>query len=216
MEKNLKILKKKNINFQGNLIYRLIEKKNFFNSQIELIGICNYLNNKLKKIQINFDNNFFSYLLFKNNNLIYEIPSNKIEYSKKNNKNKKLDNIFIKISNNNFPEILLINDNDILNYILIFLTGNYSGYYKINEKIIEDNFYLCYYIEKYNNENNIKLLGKGKDLNGEYNLNGSIYLYQNKNVLINNNMKYNYKNLNSSLNDNCIILGEFNIKKCYI
>ena len=67
MEKNLKILKKKNINFQGNLIYRLIEKKNFFNSQIELIGICNYLNNKLKKIQINFDNNFFSYLLFKNN-----------------------------------------------------------------------------------------------------------------------------------------------------
>ena len=78
MEKNLKILKKKNINFQGNLIYRLIEKKNFFNSQIELIGFCDYLNNKLKK-QINFDNNFFSYLLFKNNNLIYEIPSNKIE-----------------------------------------------------------------------------------------------------------------------------------------
>ena len=29
-------------------------------------------------------------------------------------------------------------------------------------------------------------------------------------------MKCNYKNLNSLLNDNCIILGEFNIKKCYI
>ena len=214
MEKKQKILKKKKLKFQGNLIYRLVEKKNYFNSQIELIGICDYINNKKKSI--NFENNFFSFLLIKNNNLIYEIPSNKIEHSNKNNKNKKLNNIFIKISNNNFPEILLINDNDILNYILIFLTGHYSGYYRIDEKIIEDNFYLCFFIENYIDENKIKILGKGKDLNGEYNLNGLIYLYQNKNVLINNNMKHNYNNINSSLYDNCIILGEIDLKKCYI
>ena len=29
-------------------------------------------------------------------------------------------------------------------------------------------------------------------------------------------MKHNYNNINSSLYDNCIILGEFDIKKCYI
>jgi len=214
MEKKQKIVKKKNIKLQGNLIYRIVEKKNLFNSQIELIGICDYINNKKKSI--NFENNFFSFLLIKNNNLIYEIPSNKIEHSNKNNKNIKLNNFFIKISNNNFPEILLINDDDILNYILIFLTGNYSGYYRMNEKIIEDNFYLCYFIERYNDENKIKILGKGKDLNGEYNLNGLIFLYQNKNVLINNNMKHNNNNLNKALYNNCIILGEFDIKKCYI
>ena len=36
MEKKQKNLKKKNIKFQGNLIYRLVEKKNYFNSQLWL------------------------------------------------------------------------------------------------------------------------------------------------------------------------------------
>ncbi len=103
------------------------------------------------------------------------------------NKNEKIKKVFyFHICKKNLINSLLLNENSIINYIIIFLSGNYSGYFEENKNNLSnlksDNFNIL--LNRKNSlENpefhNFKVIGTGKDEYGEYIINGEFNLIKN-------------------------------------
>ena len=171
----------------NNCSYYLIQ-----NNQIIIPVAMRDINNKSKNLtDIN------------NNNNISSDKNNKIETKKNINnkyrikkklikKQKEKEFLYIHISKNNLINLLLINELNLINYILMFLSGTYSGYYqeknKKNELILKvDSFHLTLAMNK--DYYDIDVFGKGKDEYGEYIIKGKMSLI--------NNLQ-NYLELNNS------------------
>lgn len=154
-----------------------------------------------------------SYLLLKRDNILLPIYKYQIDYTnfdpnipiKDYIKN---DFYLLTIASCNITEALLIQNTSILNHILMFLSGQYIGYYIDNGKTIEDNFYLSYVYDNFN-QNEQRLIGIGKNHQGEYELLGSIKLLTSKKEMIERNSK------NTKKEKEVFILGDITLKKIY-
>ena len=204
-------------------------------NNVELIGsYLQYEENNMDKINKNMlMNNKCSYFLLQDNNIIVPILNEEI-LNIDNNKNNRMNNglkedeikenggekickkqrkkgkqfFYLHICKKNLVKSLLINENSIINYILIFLSGNYSGYFeeknKNNSTIFKvDSFHLFLSFSniKTNEElYNIEVFGKGKDEYGKYIIKGKLKLihnieqYKKENESININIKNNHIN----------------------
>ena len=145
--------------------------------------ILNIDNNK-----INDNNHNISNKSEKDNN--ENVKKQKIKKEKKIKIIKKIKNkqyFYIHICKKNLIHFLLLNEYSIINYILTFLSGIYSGYFeelnKNNSIILKvDKFQLFLYYNHSidNNEySNIQVLGKGNDEYGEYLIKGNMELVHN-------------------------------------
>ena len=125
---------------------------------------------------------------------------------------------YLHICKKNLINCILLNDFNIINYINIFLSGNYTGFFeemKNNQKLLKvDNFNMFLnnnnFMEK-NEFNNSDIIGKGKDEYGEYIIKGNMNLIKDLNQ---------YQNENNSLygktiNDKVINFGEIKFNKIY-
>ena len=154
-----------------------------------------------------------SYLLLKRDNILLPIYKYQIDYTNFDpnipiDKYIKNDFYLFTVASCNITETLLIQNSTILNHILMFLSGQYNGYYIDDGKTIEDNFYLSYIYDNYNH-NEQKLIGIGKNYQGEYELLGSIKLLTTKKVMIERNSK------NAKKEKEVFILGDITLKKIY-
>lgn len=154
-----------------------------------------------------------SYLLLKRDNILLPIYKYQIDYTNFDpnipiDKYIKNDFYLFTVASCNITETLLIQNSTILNHILMFLSGQYNGYYIDDGKTIEDNFYLSYIYDNYNH-NEQKLIGIGKNYQGEYELLGSIKLLTTKKEMIERNSK------NAKKEKEVFILGDITLKKIY-
>ena len=233
-EKN-RILQKEEENFIKNRNKKLYKLKICYRplkNSIELIGKCVEKNDDINDILLNETSNQCCYLLNKDNNIIVPISINEIlkdEKKKLNLQNQKKivqkyknidkDSFFyLHISKKNLINCILLNESHMINYINIFLSGNYSGFFeeiKNNKKILKvDNFdiYLNKNIFGDNNEfHYLNVVGKGKDEYGEYIIKGNINLIKDLEQFKKEN---NFKNM-KSINNKVINFGEITFKKIY-
>ena len=154
-----------------------------------------------------------SYLLLKRDNILLPIYKYQIDYTNFDpnipiDKYIKNDFYLFTVASCNITETLLIQNSTILNHILMFLSGQYNGYYIDDGKTIEDNFYLSYIYDNYNH-NEQKLIGIGKNYQGEYELLGSIKLLTTKKEMIERNSE------NAKKEKEVFILGDITLKKIY-
>ena len=207
-ENNIKNMNKKI--FKLKLVYRPLT------NNIELIGNYVDSSDPHNNLLINENINKCCYLLNQDNNIIAPIFINdtlndgkanynnkisdeslesnlkeKAKNSKKKklseNKNEKIKKVFyFHICKKNLINSLLLNENSIINYIIIFLSGNYSGYFEENKNNLSnlksDNFNIL--LNRKNSlENpqfhNFKVIGTGKDEYGEYIIKGEFNLIKN-------------------------------------
>ena len=91
---------------------------------------------------------------------------------------------------------------------MIYLTGQYTGYYLYQEKTIEDSFYLSYIYDN-NNPSEQKVVGMGKNFMGEYELLGTVRFLRDKQEMIDRNSKKGKKD------KGVYILGDINIRRIY-
>ena len=124
---------------------------------------------------------------------------------------------YLHICSKNIINCLLLNECSIINYILIFLSGIYTGYFEeikknnsITLKVDTFNIFL-----NINNSINIddyykiEVLGKGKDEYGEYVIKGNM-------KLINNLILYQKENnITENINDKVINFGNILFHKIY-
>ena len=142
---------------------------------------------------------------------------NKIKI-KKNIKNKKSQYFYIHICKRNLINCLLINEYCLINYIIIFLSGSYSGYFeelnKHNSLILKVdvfNLFLNFVNTKINNEfYHIDIVGNGKDEYGEYILKGKMNIIRNIEQYKKENDILNNKNI-----DKVISFGNIFFHKIY-
>ena len=202
-------------------------------NNIELIGTYLQYEEINKNKENILDNNKCSYLLFQDNNIIAPILNedilnldkqknkgkiiNKInegeikentgkQKHKKKHKNKNKQYFYVHICKNNLIKCLLLNEYSLINYILLFLSGIYSGYFEVKNKnntsiLKNDLFRLFLNVNnKINNAElyNIDVFGKGKDEYGEYTIKGKMNLINNieQYQQENQNIKINIKNSN--------------------
>ena len=125
---------------------------------------------------------------------------------------------YLHICKKNLINCILLNDLYIINYINIFLSGNYTGFFeeiKNNQKLLKvDNFNIFLnnknFMEK-NEFNEFEVIGKGKDEYGEYIIRGNIKLIKDLNQYQNENNSLNGK----AFNDKVINFGEIIFNKIY-
>ena len=175
------------------------------------------LNEDILNIDINKNNN--------NNHIVSN--KNVKENDEKKQKMKKLKKIkkiknkqfcYIHMCKKNIIHFLLLNEYSIINYILTFLSGAYSGYFEeLNKnnslilKVDQFNLFLYYNHSIKNNEySNIQVLGKGKDEYGEYLIKGNM-------ELVHNLEKYQKENdnINKKTKEKVIFFGNINFHKIY-
>ena len=233
-EKN-RILQKEEENFIKNRNKKLYKLKICYRplkNSIELIGKCVEKNDDINDILLNETFNQCCYLLNKDNNIIVPISINEILKDEKKKlkfqnqkkivqKYKNIDNdsfFYLHISKKNLINCILLNESLMINYINIFLSGNYSGFFeeiKNNKKILKvDNFdiYLNKNIFGDNNEfHYLNVVGKGKDEYGEYIIKGNINLIKELEQFKKENNFKNMKNINNKV----INFGEITFKKIY-
>ena len=233
-EKN-RILQKEEENFIKNRNKKLYKLKICYRplkNSIELIGKCVEKNDDINDILLNETSNQCCYLLNKDNNIIVPISINEILKDEKKKlklqnqkkivqKYKNIDKdsfFYLHISKKNLINCILLNESHMINYINMFLSGNYSGFFeeiKNNKKILKvDNFdiYLNKNIFGDNNEfHYLNVVGKGKDEYGEYIIKGNINLIKDLEQFKKEN---NFKNM-KSINNKVINFGEITFKKIY-
>ena len=233
-EKN-RILQKEEENFIKNRNKKLYKLKICYRplkNSIELIGKCVEKNDDINDILLNETSNQCCYLLNKDNNIIVPISINEILKDEKKKlklqnqkkivqKYKNIDKdsfFYLHISKKNLINCILLNESHMINYINMFLSGNYSGFFeeiKNNKKILKvDNFdiYLNKNIFGDNNEfHYLNVVGKGKDEYGEYIIKGNINLIKELEQFKKEN---NFKNM-KSINNKVINFGEITFKKIY-
>ena len=228
------------------LIGRYFEENNYTNSinnnekSLILNNKCSYLFNQYNNVVVpilyenifniennnknNINNNFEN----KNNELNEnengkemqgKIESQKLKKKRRKNSSKnKIQCFYLHICKKNLISCLLLNEYSLINYIVTFLSGMYSGYFEelnknnkselkvdsfniflnLSDKISNDDFY------------NIDVLGKGKDKYGEYLIKGSL-------KLIHNLTQYNKENniIDIKSNDKVIKFGNIFFHKIY-
>ena len=112
----------------------------------------------------------------------------------------------------------MLNESHIINFLNIFLSGNYSGFFeeiKNDKKVLKtDNFDI--YLNKIflgDNEayHNFEVIGKGKDEYGEYIIKGNINLIKDLEEFKKGNNFKNIKNINNKV----INFGEMTFNKIY-
>ena len=214
------------------LIGNQIENNNDFKNILlnKNANKCCYLLNKDNYIIVPFNIN--EYL---NNNIGYKhihdkgkikFNENKSDNGKifkkklmKKYRNKLMESFFyLHINKKNLINCILLNDSHVINYINMFLSGNYTGYFeenKNNKTILNiDSFNI--YLNKHNyfenkEYHNFDVIGKGKDEHGEYIIKGEINLIKDLNQFTNEN-----KFSNDRLIDNKVInFGEMSFNKIY-
>ena len=243
-EKN-RIIKKEeenNIENRNKKLYKLKICYRPLKNNIELIGKYFEKSNDIKGILIDETSNQCCYLLNKDNNIIVPIAVNEI-LNKKTEKNnllndekrklklhsqkkiiKKYQNaeknsfFYLHISKKNIINCILLNESHIINFLNIFLSGNYSGFFeeiKNDKKVLKtDNFDI--YLNKIflgDNEayHNFEVIGKGKDEYGEYIIKGNINLIKDLEEFKKGNNFKNMKNINNKV----INFGEMIFNKIY-
>ena len=160
---------------------------------------------------LNIDNNNNINNVMKNNNYNEEeiIENAGKQIRKKKLKKKGKQYFYVHICKKNIIKCLLINEYSLINYILIFLSGIYSGYFEEKNKsdltiLKVDSFHLFLSVNNIiNNEEfyNIEVFGKGKDEYGEYIIKGKMQLihnieqYQKENEIINNNKNSDFNKI---------------------
>ena len=228
------------------MIGRYFEENNYTNSinnnekSLILNNKCSYLFNQYNNVVVpilyenifniennnknNINNNFEN----KNNELNEnengkemqgKIESQKLKKKRRKNSSKnKIQCFYLHICKKNLISCLLLNEYSLINYIVTFLSGMYSGYFEelnknnkselkvdsfniflnLSDKISNDDFY------------NIDVLGKGKDKYGEYLIKGSF-------KLIHNLTQYNKENniIDIKSNDKVIKFGNIFFHKIY-
>ena len=142
----------------------------------------------------------------------------KMKKLKKIKKTKNKQFCYIHMCKKNLIYFLLLNEYSIINYILTFLSGTYSGYFEeLNKnnslilKVDQFNLFLYYHHSIKNNEySNIQVLGKGKDEYGEYLIKGNM-------ELVHNLEKYQKENdnINKKNKEKVIFFGNINFHKIY-
>lgn len=177
--------------------------------------IVPFLIENIKNIENNSNNNKLI------NNLNEKDKKEKIENKNKirkfiKNKNKQI--FYMHICKRNLINCLLINEECIINYILIFLSGSYSGYFeelnKHNSLILKVDFFQLFFSfsnpNKSNNFDNINIIGNGQDEYGEYIIKGNLNLISNLEQYKKENHDINIKN-----NDNVLNFGNIVFHKIY-
>ena len=197
-------------------------------NSIELIGKCYEKDDDIKDILLNENSNQCCYILNKDNNIIVPIAINEIlkdgktkhqkKTSEKYGNSKKNSFLYLHICNKNLINCILLNENYIINYINIFLSGNYSGFFeeiKNDKKILKvdnfDIFLIKNIFEDKNEYYNFEVIGKGKDEYGEYIIKGKINLIKEIEQFKKENIFKNTKNVNNKV----INFGEMTFKKIY-
>ena len=197
-------------------------------NSIELIGKCYEKDDDIKDILLNENSNQCCYILNKDNNIIVPIAINEIlkdgktkhqkKTSEKYGNSKKDSFLYLHICNKNLINCILLNENYIINYINIFLSGNYSGFFeeiKNDKKILKvDNFDIFLNKNIFEDKNeyyNLDVIGKGKDEYGEYIIKGKINLIKEIEQFKKENIFKNTKNVNNKV----INFGEISFKKIY-
>ena len=197
-------------------------------NSIELIGKCYEKDDDIKDILLNENSNQCCYILNKDNNIIVPIAINEIlkdgktkhqkKTSEKYGNSKKDSFLYLHICNKNLINCILLNENYIINYINIFLSGNYSGFFeeiKNDKKILKvdnfDIFLIKNIFEDKNEYYNFEVIGKGKDEYGEYIIKGKINLIKEIEQFKKENIFKNTKNVNNKV----INFGEISFKKIY-
>ena len=197
-------------------------------NSIELIGKCYEKDDDIKDILLNENSNQCCYILNKDNNIIVPIAINEIlkdgktkhqkKTSEKYGNSKKDSFLYLHICNKNLINCILLNENYIINYINIFLSGNYSGFFeeiKNDKKILKvdnfDIFLIKNIFEDKNEYYNLDVIGKGKDEYGEYIIKGKINLIKEIEQFKKENIFKNTKNVNNKV----INFGEMTFKKIY-
>ena len=197
-------------------------------NSIELIGKCYEKDDDIKDILLNENSNQCCYILNKDNNIIVPIAINEIlkhgktkhqkKTSEKYGNSKKDSFLYLHICNKNLINCILLNENYIINYINIFLSGNYSGFFeeiKNDKKILKvdnfDIFLIKNIFEDKNEYYNFEVIGKGKDVYGEYIIKGKINLIKEIEQFKKENIFKNTKNVNNKV----INFGEMTFKKIY-
>lgn len=197
-------------------------------NSIELIGKCYEKDDDIKDILLNENSNQCCYILNKDNNIIVPIAINEIlkdgktkhqkKTSEKYGNSKKDSFLYLHICNKNLINCILLNENYIINYINIFLSGNYSGFFeeiKNDKKILKvDNFDIFLNKNIFEDKNeyyNFEVIGKGKDEYGEYIIKGKINLIKEIEQFKKENIFKNTKNVNNKV----INFGEISFKKIY-
>ena len=218
-----------NIELIGNYIENNYDFKNILMN--ETTNKCCYLLNKDNNLIVPFNIN--DYL---NNNIEYNNISNedRNEYNENMKRNsgkilkkkliKKYGNklkesfFYLHINKKNLINCILLNESHIINYINIFLSGNYTGYFeenKNNKTILNvDNFNI--YLNKHNyfenkEYHNYDVIGKGKDEYGEYIIKGEINLIKDINQFKDENNFINDKKIDNKV----IYFGEICFNKIY-
>ena len=197
-------------------------------NSIELIGKCYEKDDDIKDILLNENSNQCCYILNKDNNIIVPIAINEIlkdgktkhqkKTSEKYGNSKKDSFLYLHICNKNLINCILLNENYIINYINIFLSGNYSGFFeeiKNDKKILKvDNFDIFLNKNIFEDKNeyyNFEVIGKGKDEYGEYIIKGKINLIKEIEQFKKENIFKNTKNVINKV----INFGEMTLKKIY-
>ena len=197
-------------------------------NSIELIGKCYEKDDDIKDFLLNENSNQCCYILNKDNNIIVPIAINEIlkdgktkhqkKTSEKYGNSKKDSFLYLHICNKNLINCILLNENYIINYINIFLSGNYSGFFeeiKNDKKILKvDNFDIFLNKNIFEDKNeyyNFDVIGKGKDEYGEYIIKGKINLIKEIEQFKKENIFKNTKNVNNKV----INFGEMTFKKIY-
>jgi len=177
----------------------------------DILNIDNKNNDKNKVI-----NNLNENEKKDNGNIQINNKKNRIKKTHLKYKNKQF--FYIHICKKNIINFLLLNEYSIINYILSFLSGIYSGYFeesnKNNSLVLKvDTFNLFLYNHNSINNNdfsNIQILGKGKDEYGDYIIKGNMELIHNLEKYQNEN-----ENINKKDKDKVIYFGNLNFHKIY-
>ena len=176
------------------------------------IVIAPILNTNILNVDLNHNNNkIINNLDNKKNKKKFNLDISKNKKNQITKKTKHKQFLYVHICKNNLINCLLLNEYSLINYILIFLSGIYSGYFaeknKNNSSVLKvDSFNL--FLNNNNSINNqdfynIEVIGNGKDEYGEYILKGNMslihsieqYQKENENININNNKVIYFGNI---------------------
>lgn len=190
------------ITFEGKLVYR------FSLDQIELLGewapTVDWNNNQ--------SHQSFAYLLMKKDRILFTISKYQIDFTHSAQSAHLFsesryftgDTFSLVVASGNLIELLLIPSSSLLNHILLYLSGNYSGYFVNKSKTIEDGFFINFVFEN----NDTRIIGNGVNPFGEFHLNGEIKFVKSKEEIVS-------MNINNKDSDT-ISLGDICFKRTYI
>lgn len=194
------------------------------NNTIEMAGNYFTVNHRKKYLPPKFSCGYF----LKNDKVvtaclnIEKLKPTSNEYNKMSNNNnyeinmiKKRKYFYVNITKINLISCLLLTEYKLLDYILVFLSGNYSGFFqelnkRNNLRGKQDNFFIF----ANNSEQNIEVLGKGNNEYGNYIIKGFMSLVQNNKEFIEINKVSNI-NYRTGNNNEVICFGSINFDKIY-